>query len=140
MKTIFILAIAVALCGCRSITLTSFSSGEEIHLRSHSLSRKIWATMPDGEVLEGKFATVSNDSIGFSFGSATAISGGQVATAFGNGTTYNMAGAATVYALLKSTKPGSKLMLEVFANFSQMSGHGYGNGRTNDGRDYKLVF
>ncbi len=131
---------AMLFCGCRTTTLQSFQTGETIRLRTHSLTRKIWAHMPDGEVLQGTFAVVSSDSVGFSFGSATAFSGGQSATAFGNSTSYNVGGPAVVYALLHSTKPGSHLMLEVIANFSQMSGHGFGRGRTNDGREYKMVF
>ncbi len=40
--------------------------------------------MPDGEVLKGKDSGVNSDSVGFSFGSATAFGGGTSATAFGN--------------------------------------------------------
>ena len=96
--------------------------------------------MPDGEVLQGTFAVVSSDSVGFSFGSATAIGGGHTTTAFGSSTSYNVGGPSCVYALMKSTKPGSHLMLELIANFSEMNGHGFGQARTNDGRTYRVIF
>jgi hypothetical protein len=96
--------------------------------------------MPDGEVLEGHFAAVNSGSVGFTFGSATSYGGGQTATAFGSGTSYNVGGSGEVYALLKSKKPGSHLMLELIATYSPMTGQGFGQARTNDGRTYKLVF
>jgi hypothetical protein len=142
MKKTFLLPLALCLllCGCRTVTLTSFDTGEQVRVRAHSIGHKIWAHMPDGEVLEGHFASVTSGSVGFSFGSATAYGGGQTATAFGNGTSYNIGGSGEVYALLKSTKPGSQLMLEMIATFSPLNGTGFGQARTNDGRTYKLVF
>ncbi|HEY3932481.1 MAG TPA: hypothetical protein VGM58_08940, partial [Verrucomicrobiae bacterium] len=100
-----------------------FCTGETIIAVSHPF-RLISATMPDGEVLKGTYSAIDNSSISTSFGSATAFGGGTSATAFGSGTSYNVGGRGTVYAILKSTKPGSKLMLEIYANFSPMTTHG----------------
>src|SRR5208283_3145369 len=112
MKKIFLLlAVTALLCGCHTVTLTSFDTGETVLAHSHWMSRNIWAEMPDGEILRGKFATVTDESVGFTAGSATAFGGGTSATVAGNSTSYNSGGKGTVYALLKSTKPGSKLTL-----------------------------
>jgi hypothetical protein len=142
MKKIILLPLilcAALLCGCHTITLTNFDTGETIIAVSHPF-RLISATMPDGEVLKGTYSAIDNSSISTSFGSATAFGGGTSATAFGSGTSYNVGGRGTVYALLKSTKPGSKLMLEIYANFSPMTTHGFGQARTNDGRTYRVTF
>jgi hypothetical protein len=140
MKKIVLLLSLAVLCGCRHLTLTSFETGETLKAKSYSLPRTIYVTMSDGEVLKGHFAAIANESIGIGFGSATAYGGGTSATAFGNSTSYAVGGPGSVYALLKSTKPGSHLMMELTAVYSPMSGHGYGQARTNDGRTYKIVF
>lgn len=141
MKIISLLTLLVAFTGCRSITFTNFDTAETLHGKAHSfLVRTVFVTMPDGEVLKGHFSAINNSSVGFAFGSATAFSGGQTATAFGSGTSYNIGGSGVVYALMQSTKPGSKLMMEFKASFSPMSGHGFGEARTNDGRTYRLMF
>lgn len=137
---LFLISCIALCCGCRTVMLTSFDTGEQVRLRAHSFGHEIWAHMPDGEVLHGTFATVSSDTASFSFGSATAVGGGQSASVFGNNTRYNVGGPACVYALMKSTKPGSRLMLEMIANFSEMSGDGFGQARTNDGRTYRVIF
>jgi hypothetical protein len=134
------LLFAFLLCSCRHFDATDFKNGDTVHIVTHSLSHTMWAHMPDGEVLEGKFATVDGGSVGFSFGSATAYGGGQTATAFGSGTSYSVGGRGEAYALLKSTKPGSHLMMELIATYNPMSAHGWGEARTNDGRSYKVIF
>ncbi len=139
-KIILLLAVTFLLCGCNTLTLTNFDTGETLKGTAHRMSRNIWVTMPDGEVLKGKFAAVSNSSMAVGFGSATAFGGGTSATAFGNSTSYAVGGSGAVYALLKSTKPGSKLMMEITANFNPMNSHGFGQARTNDGRTYRIMF
>jgi len=107
MKKIALLFCLLILCGCRHLTLTSFETGETLKATSYSLPRTIYVTMSDGEVLKGHFAAISNESVGVGFGSATAYGSGTSATAFGNSTSYAVSGPGSVYALLKSTKPGS---------------------------------
>ncbi len=139
-KTFSMIVVAALLCGCHTVNLTSFNSGETIKVHSHFMSRNLWAEMPDGEILKGRFATVTNESIGVTAGSATAFGGGVSATATGSSTSYNSGDSGTVYALLKSTKPGSKLTLEITGKFSPVSRQGFGQARTNDGRTYQVVF
>lgn len=124
-KTIFLsLALCtVFFCGCRHLTLTSFETGETLQARAYKLTRNIYVTMSDGQVLKGKYAAVTNESIGFGSGSATAYGSGTSATAFGNSTSYAIGGPGSVYALLKSTKPGSHLMMELQATFDPLNGY-----------------
>ena len=141
MKHIIALVCGTALlCGCHTVNLTSFDTGETVKVHSHAFSRSIWAEMPDGEILRGKFSTVTDESIGFATGSATAFGGGTSATVTGNSVGYNSGGRGTVYAFLKSTKPGSKLMIEITGTFNPVNRQGYGQARSNDGRTYKIVF
>jgi hypothetical protein len=140
MKKAIALIAVVFLCGCHTVNLINASNGETIKVHSHMMSRNLWAEMPDGEILEGKFAAVSNESIGVTTGSATSFGGGTSATAVGSATSYNSGNSGTVYALLKSTKPGSKLTLEINGTFNPVSRQGFGEAKTNDGRTYKIVF
>lgn len=141
MKKIITIACGAALlCGCHTVNLTSFDTSETIKVHSHIFSRNIWAEMPDGEILKGKFATITDESIGFGTDSAVAFAGGTSATVAGNTASYNSGNRGTVYALLKSTKPGSKLVLEITGTFNPVNRQGVGQAKTNDGRTYRIVF
>jgi len=139
-KAIALIMTAAFLSGCHTVNLINTSNGETIKVHSHIMSRNIWAEMPDGEILKGKFATMTNESVGVTTGSATAFGGGTSATVAGSATTYNSGDSGTVYALLRSAKPGSKLTLEINGKFNPVSRQGFGTARTNDGRTYQIVF
>jgi hypothetical protein len=143
-KIIISLTCGVAvLCGCvmeRPLDFANFQTGDTLHGTAYRSGRKIEVTMPDGEVLVGKWSSIRNQSVSMGFGSATAVGGGTTATAFGNNESYTTGGPGNVFAMLKSTTPGSKLMMEFSATFDSLSGHGYGQARTNDGKDWKVTF
>lgn len=74
-------------------------------------------------------------------------SNGQIDTAARINTTAHtteqsrtVGGTGRAYALLSSTKPGSKLMMEVIVTYGVLSGHGWGEARCNDGRAYRVTF
>jgi hypothetical protein len=137
------LVLALMICGFateKPLEFTNFKTGETLHGMAYRSHRKIEVTMPDGELLVGKWSSIRNDSVSAGFGSATAAGGGSTATAFGNSMGYSTGGPGSAYAILKSTKPGSILAMEFTASFDSMTGHGYGQARTNDGRDWKVVF
>jgi hypothetical protein len=136
-----ILVLAAALlCGCHTVNLTSFNTGETIQLHSRLLSRNVWARMPDGERLEGKIASVSNESSASATGGSAAFGlGGISATADGS-SRHNSGDSGVIYALLKSTRRGSKLVLEITGKYNPVSKQGFGQARTNDGRTYQVVF
>ena len=138
-KQLVLLVTITMLCGCHNLTLTNFQTGEVLKGRASEVGRNVRVTMPNGEVLEGKYSAVDNGSVGFSFGSATAFSGVHSATAFGSGTTITK-GSGVAYAMLKSTTPGSPTMMELIVQYGALSGHGFGEARTNDGRTYKVQF
>ncbi len=126
---------AILLVGCvHKIELTHFQTGQVLQGEYNTGSYKISITMPNGEILSGKYVALENAS--FSFGTATAFSGMASATAFGQGIA--VGGAGQAYALLKSEK--SSLMMEIVASYSEWSGHGFGEARTNDGRTFKVQF
>ncbi len=95
-----LLVVAVSFCSCsvvtaRKVTLTQFETGEVLQGTVNTISRMITITMPDGEVLQGRFTaqnTVASQPAGIA------------------------------YALLKSST--SNLMLEISANFEGLSGFG----------------
>ena len=141
LKCLVLVFAAALFSGCaHTLTFTSFETGEVLKGRATAVSRTIRVAMTDGEIVEGKYSAVDSSSVGFSFGSATAFSGAATATAFGSGTSYMLGGPGSAFALLKGTKPGSKLMMEMMVSYSAMTGHGFGEARTNDGRKYRVQF
>ena len=97
--------------------------------------------MPDGEVLFGKWSAMRNESVSTGVGSSTATGGGATVAAFGNSTSYTTGGQGYAYAILKSTKPESKLIMEFSAQFDAIHGNGgFGEAKSNDGRQWKVTF
>lgn len=135
-------------CISRKATLVGFDTGEVLKAKftdSMSTTGRITVTMPDGEILKGKYSGVRGQetlSFGSAFGSGTVTTptGTAFGSASGTATGYSVGGQGKAYGLLASTKPGSKLMMEIFAVYGVLGGHGWGEARTNDGRVYKLQF
>jgi hypothetical protein len=119
MKWILFIFPCLLLCGCitkKPLELTNFDTGEVLHGMGYR-SGKIEVTMPDGELLVGKWTSIRNES--------ARMGGGQ----------------GYAYAILKSTKPGSKLIMEFSAQFDALNGTGgFGEAKTNDGRKWKVTF
>ena len=125
------------LIGCtHHVELTNFQTGEELYGAFNDTTRETWVEI-DGIRLTGKYASVSGDTVGFSFGSALASGSSGVISATGSSMGWGMSNAHTGYVLLKN--PDSKLMMEVIVN-AGWDNHGWGEARTNDGRTYKVVF
>ena len=123
------------LCACtHPMTLTDFESGEILQGSYNEANRSVTVTMPDGEVLTGKYSAISNATA--TFGNAFAVSGGASASVFGTGITTG--GAANAYSLVMSQS--SKLAMEILVTYSEWNGQGFGEARTNDGRIYKVQF
>ena len=152
MKKLLLLAgSALLFTGCtmtREATFANFETGEVltgVFKDSPATDGTCEITMPDGEVLKGKYSGVrEHDTLSFGSAFATATATGPAGTAFGSasafGSSRSVGGKGRAYALLTSTKPGSKLMMEVIAVYSVLGGHGWGEARTNDGRAYKVQF
>ncbi|MGD9365695.1 MAG: hypothetical protein PVH87_08380 [Desulfobacteraceae bacterium] len=135
MKNFILIMLSFLIAGCvHKIEITHFQTGQVLQGNYNELNRMVTVVMPDGEILKGKYSAVSNAS--FSFGTATAYSGAATATGFGYGV--SSGGISQAYALLKSET--SSLMMEMIVSYSEWTGHGFGEARTNDGRSYKVQF
>ena len=137
------IGIVLLLSGCvHKMQMVDFKTGTTLDAKFDETSRQVTVVMPNKEVLTGQYSAISNArfSIGSAYGSATAYSGLATATAYGSSTyqTISSGGAANAYALLRSKT--SKLMMEIVVQYSDWTGHGYGEARTNDGRRYKVQF
>ena len=129
--------------GCTyKMDIIDFDKGTVLDAEYTKMNREVKVVMPNGEILKGKYSALTNAS--FSFATTSAVSnvysGSQVATGIGNGSSYGMTagGISQAYALLKSEP--SNLMMELIVSYSEWSGHGFGEARTNDGRRYKVQF
>lgn len=138
-----IATLLILITGCsHKMTYVDFQNGNVLEGHYVDYVKDIEVTMPNGEVLKGKFSNISNNSFSFgnSFSSGTATNG--TTTVFGNansfGTGYSVGGAGKAYALLKSET--TNLMMEVVVNYDSWSRSGFGEARTNDGRKYKVQF
>lgn len=135
MKLIMVIVISAFLVACtHAIQFTHFETGESLVGEYNELNKTVTVVMPNGEVLSGKYSAMTNAS--FSFVGANAYTG----TTYASGTGYGMSvgGTSKAYALLKSSS--SKLMMEIIVDYSEWSGSGYGEARTNDNRNYKVQF
>lgn len=134
MKRLLLLVFTcLGLAGCaHTLTLVDFQKGETV-LGKYTDGGGVTVTMPSGEVLSGKYSVVDNAR--FTFATATAVAGGQVAA--GSATGITTGGSGQAYALLRS--PTSRLMMEIIATYGS-SGHGFGEARTNDGRVFRVQF
>jgi hypothetical protein len=157
MKYLLLLTIAAILSSCATATLTNFETGEVLKGKftdGMGTGGKCKVTMTNGELLEGRYSALrGHESITFgssnstfnATGSAYSTSGNSVyGSAQGTGSTFGSAyttgGQGVAHAMLKSTTPGSKLMMEIYARYNVVSGGGMGEARTNDGRYYKVDF
>ncbi|HDI51989.1 MAG TPA: hypothetical protein ENF45_05105 [Bacteroidetes bacterium] len=135
MRKIFLIIFAVVIAGCvHNIEITHFQTGQVLQGEYNEINRMVTVVMPDGEILKGKYSAVSSAS--FMFDTATSYSGVATATGFGYG--ISSGGQGKAYALLKSET--SSLMMEMIVTYSDWTGHGFGEARTNDGRTYKVQF
>tara|TARA_B100001564_G_scaffold330365_1_gene315535 strand:+ start:440 stop:928 length:489 start_codon:yes stop_codon:yes gene_type:complete len=111
------------------------------------------ATMSDGEILTGMYSGVRGTDI-ISFGSTNGnisvnsnyksrgqnvLSSETNANYSATGATRTVGGQGKAKALLYSTKPGSKLTMELIVIYNVLGGGGYGDAKTNDGRTYKVI-
>ncbi len=134
-RLLIIFGAVLLLAGCgKAITLTNFDTGDVLKGRYNSANRTVTVTMPDGQVLSGRYSAISGASM--TFGNAYVFSGASTATAFGTGMA--VGGASNAYALLVSDT--SSLAMEIIVSYSEWTGHGYGEARTNDGRAFKVQF
>ena len=137
------IGIILLLNGCvQKMQIIDFKTGTVLDGQYDQSNRLVTVLMPNKEVLTGQYSAISNAtfSFGSAYGSATAYSGLRSATAYGSSTYQSITsgGASNAYALLRSNT--SKLMMEIIVQYSDMTGHGYGEARTNDGRQYKVQF
>jgi hypothetical protein len=135
-------------CITRSAKLVNFSTGETLTGKftdSPGTGGEVQVTMPDGEILAGRYSAVrENDFVTFGSAFVTAHAATPFGSAFGNASAFGssrmIGGQGKAYGVLSSTKPGSRLMMELIATYGVLDGHGFGEARTNDGRQYRLQF
>tara|TARA_Y100000588_G_scaffold53289_1_gene50224 strand:- start:160 stop:648 length:489 start_codon:yes stop_codon:yes gene_type:complete len=158
-KILFILIISSTLSSCtvtKTAMLVNTESGERVtatFVDSNATGGTCEATMPDGEILTGRYAGIRETDV-VSFGSASGnINANTDYTSRGEnilnsktnanysatGATRTVGGQGKAHAILYSTKPGSKLIMEIIVIYNVLGGGGYGDAKTNDGRTYKVI-
>ena len=126
------LIICFIFAGCtHRLNLTELDTGKTLKGVYDTTYKTITVTMPDGEVLEGKYHPASKNQYP---GVHTPENAPK--TGFGSGVPKGIK--ADDYALLQSEK--TKLLMEVFLYFDSFSEKGYGFARTNDGRRFKISY
>jgi hypothetical protein len=92
-------------------------------------SKTITVTLPSGEVLTGEYVALTNASIGF----GSMFYGANV----GSMMTVGAGGTSNAYALLTGDKG---TVMEIIASYSEWTGHGFGQAKTNKGEEYRVMF
>lgn len=123
------LIICFIFAGCtHRLKLTELDTGKTLKGVYDTTHKTITVTMPDGDVLQGKYSPASK--------SPYPDEKNVPKTGFGSGVPKGIK--ADDYALLQSEK--TKLLMEVFLYFDSFSEKGYGFARTNDGRRFKISY
>ena len=137
-----ILFLVTALSGCatiRQMSLVDFQTGQTIEGEINESTRIITVTMPNGEVLSGTYSAVASSSPVYETGIGVGAGSHSHGTVFGTGVVLGASGGPSKgYGLLRSSSSG--LMMEIEVSYSEVTGHGYGEAVTNDGRKYKVQF
>jgi hypothetical protein len=154
------LCIALLLAGCTVVkhaTLLDIETAEKLTAKFTDSDRtggQCEVIMANGEKLVGTYTGIRGIDV-VSFSNATGSIASNATLNSSNGTTitgssstnYSAAGSTRLvggqgkaYALLSSTKSGSKLVMEIIAIYSVVGGGGFGDARTNDGRIYRVIF
>ncbi|MDR3177775.1 MAG: hypothetical protein LBT96_02205 [Campylobacteraceae bacterium] len=141
-KGIFFLIIFLFFSGCASkhdVMLIGFNSEEILKSVFDEKTESVSVTMPNGEILSGKYSSLdSEEAVSFSntFGYS---SGYRRSGSFGGiGIGLNFGYESTKYALL--TSQTSPLKMEILVTVRSWSKNGFGEAKTNDGRVYKIQF
>lgn len=148
-QVLFVLALVASGCSTTRIAkLVEFETGEILTGKftdSAATGGSVQVRMPSGELLTGRYSAVrEKDELTFTSAtvSANAESGTNSAyfNSSGFGTQRTVGGQGKAYALLTSSTPGSKLVMEIIVTYGVLDGHGFGEARTNDGRSYRVQF
>ncbi|MFV0481185.1 MAG: hypothetical protein ACK5LP_04300 [Campylobacteraceae bacterium] len=143
-KLILILGLAFLFVGCSSkydLTLTGFNSNEVLVGVLDESTEMVTVTMPNGEVLSGKYNSYGSGDVSTTVSTGFGHSSGGRYSSGGNfggiGLGFNFGGGDfTKYALL--TNENSTLKMDVIV--TKNSGKGFGEAKTNDGREYRIQF
>ncbi|MBA4369489.1 MAG: hypothetical protein C0403_17825 [Desulfobacterium sp.] len=133
---IFLIMVGFFISGCSShLKLISLDSGNTLEGRYDSVYTEITVTMPNGEILTGKYRSAKDTP--FPSSEDYEQTDPPPKSGFGSGIPHGIR--ADVYALLKSEK--TDLMMEVFLGYDSFKGgDGFGFARTNDKRSYKIKY
>jgi hypothetical protein len=130
--------------GCASkhdVALIGFNSEEILKSVFDEKNQTVTVTMPNGEVLSGKYSSLDSEepvyfSNAFGYSSGSRYRGGGSFGSIGIG--LNFGYESKKYALL--TSQTSSLKMEIFVTVRNWSKNGFGEAKTNDGRVYKIQF
>jgi hypothetical protein len=101
------------------------------------MSKTLTLTLPDGEVMEGRYAAVSDATFSTGFATGTFTAGRAVGTANSTAYGFGLGSHGNGYALLKGNRG---TVMECVFQFNPMNNHGFGEARTNKGDQYKMIF
>ncbi|MDR3346705.1 MAG: hypothetical protein LBS73_05985 [Campylobacteraceae bacterium] len=145
MKNILILvAVLLLLGGCVSkhdVTLVGFNTEGVLKGVFDESKDTVTVVMPDGEVLSGGYSSLEREEpVSFSntFGYSSGSRYGRGGSFGGVGIGLNFGYESTKYALL--TSETSTLKMEILMTIKSWSKNGFGEAKTNDGREYKIQF
>jgi hypothetical protein len=116
--------------GCTyDIKFINLSDGKTIIGQYNKADKSVTMTLPSGEFMKGEYVALTNASIGV----GSLFYGANVA----NMMSVSAGGTSNGYALLTDEKG---TVMEIIFSYSEWSGHGFGNAKTNKGHEYKVMF
>ncbi len=132
----------ITVSGCETTStarLYNLDTGEVIEGKFENFGTghgRIMGTMPDGKTLSGEYTTISDVTYSFGSASGSAVGSGGYAWATAQGFSFQQPGRQYGSATLV----GQGLIIDIVYAVDPWTSHGYGVGRDNKGRRYKVQF
>ena len=128
-RLLFAVALIFLISCTHQIKFVHFDNGTTINGTYNTLIKSVKVTLPSGDILEGQYVPLENVSIGM----GSLFYGSSMLSSWSMGA----GGSANGYALLTD---GKGIVMEIIFQYSQWTGHGFGEARTNKGAVYKVIF
>lgn len=137
---IFFLTLSLFLftgCGPKHLDIVDFEKGITLQGEYDDMEKIATVTLPSGEVLSGKLSTLKQGSNSYSYDHGTSKDSKGTKNKSNNyGYTSTTSTTTEAFGILRSNR--GNLIMEMKLNYENLSGSGFGEAKTNDGKIYKI--
>ncbi len=124
-------------CGPKHLDVVDFEKGITLQGEYDDIENIATVILPSGEVLSGKLSTLKQGSNSYSYDYGKGKDSTGTKNKSNNyGYTSSTSTTTEAFGILRSNR--SNLIMEMKLNYENLSGNGFGEAKTNDGKIYKV--